>query len=297
MKQAILTILARLTNAMKADSRSFHVSFLPIIQSAIEPESQTQVYLLEDALDLWASIVAQTPSPPEPTPPELLNLLQYLLPLFSMDNETLRKADRDHRSLPASRTCRCPCRQLSSGHPPSASRAFGKSQARGERHDDAPRAMHYSGRGRRWGRRSREGPDCGSALDRLPCQGSRRPTRRVDAPPVPRPISRTSLTSSRWRRRDRLLYSSRTNRARHRLPSLLEALSSVGNEGLEKTLDWLLEEWFSHIENIGDAPEQETHDARADALPRNRTELDARAAAESVRSLDRCAGRAARGHG
>ena len=43
MKQAILTMLSRLTNAMKADSRSFHVSFLPIIQSAIEPGSETQV--------------------------------------------------------------------------------------------------------------------------------------------------------------------------------------------------------------------------------------------------------------
>jgi hypothetical protein len=90
MKQAILTLLARLTNAMKADSRTFHVSFLPIIQSAIEPNSETQIYLLEDALDLWSSIIAQTPS--EDTPPELLALLQYLLPLFTMESETLRKA-------------------------------------------------------------------------------------------------------------------------------------------------------------------------------------------------------------
>lgn len=37
-------------------------------------------------------------------------------------------------------------------------------------------------------------------------------------------------------------------------PVLLEALASLSSEGLEKTLDWLLEEWFSHIENIGDAP-------------------------------------------
>ena len=33
---------------------------------------------------------------------------------------------------------------------------------------------------------------------------------------------------------------------------LLEALSSIGNAELGKTLDWLLEEWFGHIENIGD---------------------------------------------
>lgn len=91
MKQAILTLLTRLTDAMKAESRHFHTSFLPIIQSAIEPGSEVQVYLLEDAMDLWASILAQTPS--DETPPEpLLNLLQYLIPLYSLDNETLRKS-------------------------------------------------------------------------------------------------------------------------------------------------------------------------------------------------------------
>jgi len=35
---------------------------------------------------------------------------------------------------------------------------------------------------------------------------------------------------------------------------LLEALASVASEGLEKQLDWLLEEWFGHVENIGDGP-------------------------------------------
>lgn len=92
MKQAILTLLARMVNGMKADSRPFHLSFLPIIQSAIEPDSETQVYLLEDALELWASIVAQTLSAPEEPPAELLNLIQYLIPLYSMDNETLRRS-------------------------------------------------------------------------------------------------------------------------------------------------------------------------------------------------------------
>lgn len=92
MKQAILTMLANLTNAMKAESRPFHVSFLPIIRSAIEPDSEVQVYLLEDALDLWASIIAQTPSAPEEPAAELLSLIHYLIPLIGMDSETLRKA-------------------------------------------------------------------------------------------------------------------------------------------------------------------------------------------------------------
>lgn len=39
MKQAILTILARLINAMKVESRPFHSLVLPIIKGAVEPGS------------------------------------------------------------------------------------------------------------------------------------------------------------------------------------------------------------------------------------------------------------------
>lgn len=90
MKQAILTILARLVNAMKADSLAFHSLVLPIIKGAIEPDSETQVYLLEDALDLWANIIAQTPS--SSASPELLSLAPHLLSIFELGSENLRKA-------------------------------------------------------------------------------------------------------------------------------------------------------------------------------------------------------------
>lgn len=90
MKQAILTILARLVNAMKADSLAFHPLVLPIIKGAIEPGSETQVYLLEDALDLWANIIAQTPSSAASS--DLLSLAEYLLPIFELGSENLRKA-------------------------------------------------------------------------------------------------------------------------------------------------------------------------------------------------------------
>jgi hypothetical protein len=90
MKQAILTILARLVNAMKADSLAFHPLVLPIIKGAIEPGSETQVYLLEDALELWANIIAQTPS--SAASPDLLSLAPYLLPIFELGSENLRKA-------------------------------------------------------------------------------------------------------------------------------------------------------------------------------------------------------------
>ena len=39
MKQAILTILARLVSAMKAESRKYHALALPIIKGALEPSS------------------------------------------------------------------------------------------------------------------------------------------------------------------------------------------------------------------------------------------------------------------
>lgn len=90
MKQAILTILARLVNSMKADSLAFHSLVLPIIKGAIEPDSETQVYLLEDALDLWANIIAQTPS--SSASDSLLSLAPYLLSIFELGSENLRKA-------------------------------------------------------------------------------------------------------------------------------------------------------------------------------------------------------------
>lgn len=89
MKQAILTILSRLINAMKAASTPFHPLVIPIIKGAVEPGSDTQLYLLDDALDLWAAILVQTP---EPATPELLDLSTYLFFIFELGSENLRTA-------------------------------------------------------------------------------------------------------------------------------------------------------------------------------------------------------------
>jgi hypothetical protein len=89
MKQAILTILSRLVTSMKAASVPFHHLVLPIIKGAVEPGSDTQVYLLDDALDLWANILIQTPAPASP---ELLSLAPYLFSIFELGSENLRTA-------------------------------------------------------------------------------------------------------------------------------------------------------------------------------------------------------------
>ncbi|CAK3947954.1 Importin beta [Lecanosticta acicola] len=90
MKQAILTILARLVNAMKSESLPLHSLVYPIIKGAVEPGSETQVYLLEDALDLWGAILVQTPS--GSASPELMDLVQYLYPIYELGSENLRKS-------------------------------------------------------------------------------------------------------------------------------------------------------------------------------------------------------------
>lgn len=88
MKQAILTILARLINAMKAESVPLHSMVIPIIKNTLEPGSDTQVYLLEDALELWHAVLVQSPVPASP---EVLSLAPYLIPTLELGSESLRK--------------------------------------------------------------------------------------------------------------------------------------------------------------------------------------------------------------
>ncbi|PSN65266.1 ARM repeat-containing protein [Corynespora cassiicola Philippines] len=253
MKQAILTILARLTNAMKAESRSFHSSFLPIIQSSIEPGSETAVYLLEDGMDLWASIVAQTPSGPEPINPELLGLLRFTIPLLSMDNETLRKTIE----ITESYLLLAPASVLADDFRPAllqnlgeylgklkpeangtfthliqsvvrAAEGLGGEQAVkilvGDLVSTGFLANVLEGLHGAWSHHQSHGPY------------KEMPSRAVDG------VVETD-------------YFSVLARIGLASPSvLLEGLASVGGGELEKTLEWLLEEWFSHIENIGDLP-------------------------------------------
>ena len=90
MKQTILGILSSLCTSMQAGSRKYHGIIIPLVQSSVEPSSETRIYLLEDALDLWATVLTQTPS--DGLMPEIISLVQYLFPLFDVASENLRKA-------------------------------------------------------------------------------------------------------------------------------------------------------------------------------------------------------------
>ncbi|TAQ85162.1 hypothetical protein B7494_g6515 [Chlorociboria aeruginascens] len=87
MKQAILTILSTLVGCMNEQAQRYHSMILPLIQRAVEPGSEMQIYLMEEALDLWSSIIAQTPSPASP---EVLALTDCTFPLLEIGSDNLR---------------------------------------------------------------------------------------------------------------------------------------------------------------------------------------------------------------
>ncbi|KAE8354057.1 armadillo-type protein [Aspergillus coremiiformis] len=89
MKQAILTLLSSLINSLKQDSVRYHSLILPLIRNSVEPGSETLIYLLDEALDLWGAILTQTPAPASP---EILSLLPALLPIFEAATDSVPQA-------------------------------------------------------------------------------------------------------------------------------------------------------------------------------------------------------------
>jgi hypothetical protein len=87
LKQAILTLLSTLVTAMKEQAQRYHAMILPLIQRAVEPGSEMQVYLMDEALDLWSTILAQTPAP---APSEVVSLAECAFPLLEIGSDTLR---------------------------------------------------------------------------------------------------------------------------------------------------------------------------------------------------------------
>lgn len=90
MKQGIITTLTRLINAMKAESQPLLGMVLPIIDGVMQSGNAILTFfLLEDIMDLWAAVLVQM------TPPAsegALSLVSRLGPLYESGGDTLRKA-------------------------------------------------------------------------------------------------------------------------------------------------------------------------------------------------------------
>jgi hypothetical protein len=89
MKQAILTLLSTIVTAMKGESARYHPMVLPLIQRAVEMGSEMQIYLLEEALDLWCTILQQTESSSSAA---LVPLIDSAFPLLELGSDNLRMA-------------------------------------------------------------------------------------------------------------------------------------------------------------------------------------------------------------
>ncbi|KAJ5179511.1 hypothetical protein N7492_002721 [Penicillium capsulatum] len=89
MKQIILTLLSSLMHSLKQESVRYHSLILPLIQSSVQPESELSVYLLEEALELWAAIIMQTPSP---APPEILALFPFIFHILEGGTDSTASA-------------------------------------------------------------------------------------------------------------------------------------------------------------------------------------------------------------
>ncbi|KAI0474785.1 putative importin 11 [Xylaria cf. heliscus] len=66
MKQAVLAILLSLVVAMRTGSQRYHPLVLPLITEATQEGSDTYIYLIDEALDLWANLLNQSQPPLSP---------------------------------------------------------------------------------------------------------------------------------------------------------------------------------------------------------------------------------------
>ena len=83
MQQTILGLLCALATSMQAESRRYHQRFIPLIQSSIDPSSESSfLHLVEDGLELLSIVLTQTSS--DDISIEILSLVQFVFPLYDL---------------------------------------------------------------------------------------------------------------------------------------------------------------------------------------------------------------------
>lgn len=92
MKAAIVNVLSKLVKSMRHESVRIHHVMLPTIRMAMDPESESQIYLLEDTLGLWQNIMRQTPA--SGISDDLLSMLPLIFPTFEMETEYIKSGLR-----------------------------------------------------------------------------------------------------------------------------------------------------------------------------------------------------------
>ncbi|KAI0443220.1 putative importin 11 [Xylaria telfairii] len=84
MKQAVLAILLSLVVAMRTDSQRYYNLVLPLITEATQEGSDTYIYLIDEALDLWLHLLQQSQPPLSPS---LLSLASVAIKQLTDQND------------------------------------------------------------------------------------------------------------------------------------------------------------------------------------------------------------------
>ncbi|KAK6496883.1 hypothetical protein TWF481_001865 [Arthrobotrys musiformis] len=87
-KQSILSILTKIVSAMKDESLKYQEMVVNLIRFSVSPENGLQIYLLEDALELWDAAVTATPAD---NAGPLLELVPLLIPCLELDTALTRR--------------------------------------------------------------------------------------------------------------------------------------------------------------------------------------------------------------
>jgi hypothetical protein len=92
MKQTVMVVLCRLFRSMGAAGAAYHSLTLPLIYDIVKPDSKLGYVLLEETLELWCTVVQETPTQAQQDlNADLLGLMQYLPPLLEQDTENTEK--------------------------------------------------------------------------------------------------------------------------------------------------------------------------------------------------------------
>ncbi|CAD6501567.1 BgTH12-01818 [Blumeria graminis f. sp. triticale] len=87
LKQSIFSILSTLVVSLQSASERYYSIMIPLVANSVASDSESRIYLLEDALDLWTNILETSQSSDTPT---ILSLVDSIFPLLELGSENLR---------------------------------------------------------------------------------------------------------------------------------------------------------------------------------------------------------------
>ncbi|OTB05591.1 hypothetical protein M426DRAFT_319582 [Hypoxylon sp. CI-4A] len=84
MKQSVLAIIQTLVMSMKTGAQRYQPMVLPLVKEAMQEDTEMYIYLVEEAMELWANILYQSQPP---LSSDLIDLAETAIRLLAQQNE------------------------------------------------------------------------------------------------------------------------------------------------------------------------------------------------------------------